>query len=331
VPVEVSLLMPFFNADRFIAEALESIQAQTETNWELIAIDDYSEDNSLEIIRNFAIHDKRIKIFSNQEKGILPALKLAFSKSKGKYIGRADADDIYPPQRLSKMVNLLKISPPKTIVTGMISYFSDNNVSRGYRKYEAWLNEINIGGITWSQIYRECVIASPNWLCSRAEMEKIGGFSDLDYPEDYDMVFKWYKNDFQVDCLAEVSLYWRDHPMRVSRISEAYQQKALFRLKIKRFLEIEKYTKLYLWGRGKKAKICASHLIGSGIDFHWMDLEERISSEKDSIPIEDFRITDLSNGAKLLIEVYSNPAQRRAMEDFLMGQNKMEGKDYWYL
>jgi glycosyltransferase involved in cell wall biosynthesis len=323
--------MPFFNAGRFIAEALESLQAQTHTNWELIAIDDYSQDNSLEIALNFAKKDKRIKIFNNKEKGILPALNLAFSKCKGKYLGRCDADDIYPPQRLDKMVNLLKLSPPKTIVTGMVSYFSDKNVSRDYRKYEAWLNETNISGMTWSQLYREGVIASPNWLCSRIEMEKIGAFSDLEYPENYDLTFKWYRHGFQVDCLAEISLYWRDHPMRVSRLSESYQQKALFRLKIKRFLEIEKYPKLYLWGRGKKAKICASLLIEGGVDFHWMDLEGQSSAEKESIPIEDFRITDLSNGAKLLIGVYANPAQKRSMEDFLMGQNKVEGKDYWYL
>ncbi|MGK0407190.1 MAG: hypothetical protein ACJAZH_001009 [Roseivirga sp.] len=62
-----------------------------------------------------------------------------------------------------------------------------------------------------------------------------------------------------------------------------------------------------------------------------MDLEGQSSTEKESIPIEDFRITDLSNGAKLLIGVYTNPAQKRTMEDFLMGQNKVEGKDYWYL
>tara|TARA_R110002050_G_scaffold154363_1_gene282230 strand:+ start:1898 stop:2869 length:972 start_codon:yes stop_codon:yes gene_type:complete len=323
--------MPFFNAGRFIAEALESIQAQSFGNWELIAIDDYSEDDSLEILQKFATKDERIKIFHNPEKGIVPALNYGFSQCRGKFISRCDADDIYPPERFSKMLNLIKISAPKTVVTGMVSYFSEKNVSRGYRKYEAWLNETNISGITWSQVYRECVIASPNWLCSKADLQEIGAFQGLEYPEDYDLVFKWYKNGFQVECLAEVSLYWREHPLRTSRLSEDYQQKAFFSLKLKRFLEIEKFTKLYLWGSGKKAKICASLLIEAGLNFSWMDLESQHSEEKESIPREDFRFTNLSNGAKLLIGIYPNPAQRRNIEDFLMGQNKIEGKDYWYL
>lgn len=331
MPVELSLIMPFFNAGRFIAEALESLQAQAFKNWELIAIDDYSEDDSLEILQKFATKDVRIKIFPNPEKGILSALNFGFSQCQGKYLSRCDADDIYPPERFGKMLNLIKSCGPKTVVTGMVSYFSEKNVSRGYRKYEAWLNEINISGIAWSQVYRECVIASPNWLCSRADLQEIGAFENLGYPEDYDLVFRWYQNGFQIECLAEVSLYWREHPLRTSRLSENYQQKAFFSLKLKRFLEIEKFSKLYLWGNGKKAKLCASLLIESGINFSWMDLESQHSEEKDSIPREDFRFTNLSNGAKLLIGIYPNPAQRRNIEDFLMGQNKIEGKDYWYL
>ena len=331
MPVELSLIMPFFNAERFIEETLLSLQGQTFSNWELIAIDDFSEDDSLAILQKFAAKDARIKIIQNLEKGIIPALNLAFKNCSGQYISRCDADDIYPAERFTKMVRQIKVSAPKTVITGMLSYFSDKSVSRAYRKHEAWLNEINISSITWSQIYRECVIASPNWLCSKADLQAIDAFKNLEYPEDYDLVFQWYKHGFQVECLAEISLYWREHPLRTSRLSEDYQQKAFFRLKIKRFLEIEKFTKLYLWGKGKKAKICASLLIESGLDFSWMDLKSHKPTDKEGIPIEDFRYTDLSNGAKLLIGVYPNPAQRRSIEDFLMGQNKIEGKDYWYL
>jgi len=331
VPVELSLIMPFFNAGRFIAEALMSIQEQTYSNWELIAIDDFSEDDSLNILQKFAAGDARIKIIQNLEKGIIPALNLAFEHCEGQYISRCDADDIYPNERLEMMVGRIKSRAPKTVITGMVSYFSDKSVSRQLRKHEAWLNEINICGATWSNVYRNCVIASPNWLCSKADMQEIGAFKNLEYPENYDLVFKWHKHGFDVECIGEISLYWREHPLRISHLSEDYQQKAFFSLKLKRFLEIEKFSKLYLWGNGKKAKLCASLLIESGLNFSWMDLESQHSEEKDSIPREDFRFTNLSNGAKLLIGIYPNPAQRRNIEDFLMGQNKIEGKDYWYL
>lgn len=328
---KLSLIMPFFNAGLYLAEALESLQAQSESSWELIAIDDFSEDESLAILKSFAEKDSRIKVFHNVEKGIVPALNLGFSHCQGTYIGRCDADDIYPPERLAQMRSLLERSAPKTVVTGMVSYFSDQNVSRGYRRYEAWLNETNIRGQSWAQVYRECVIASPNWLISREEFSEIGGFKGLSYPEDYDLVFRWYQAGFQVECVADVCLYWREHPLRTSRLSKHYQQKAFFALKIKRFLELESFNRLYLWGHGKKAKICAAHLKKAGVSFAWMDLKERSKKNKTGLKVQDYRLTDLSNGAKLLIGVYPDPSERRNIEDFLLSQNKIEGKDFWYL
>lgn len=331
MPAELSLIMPFFNAERFLAEALLSLQAQTYSNWELIAIDDFSEDDSLAILQKFAAEDARIKIIQNLEKGIIPALKLAFEHCEGQYISRCDADDIYPNERFAMMIERIKARAPKTVITGMVSYVSDKSVSRQFRKHEAWLNEINICGATWSNVYRSCVIASPNWLCSKADLQAIDAFKNLEYPENYDLVFQWYKHGFEVECIGEISLYWREHPLRISRLSEDYQQKAFFLLKIKRFLEIEKFTKLYLLGKGKKAKICASLLIEKGIDFNWINLKSDITVKKKETQVEDFRYADLSNGAKLLIDVYHNPAQIRSIEDFLMSQNKIEGKDYWYI
>ena len=229
------------------------------------------------------------------------------------------------------MLARIKTRAAKTVVTGMVSHFSDKNVSRALRKHEAWLNEINICSATWSNVYHDCVIASPNWVCAKADLMAIDGFQNLEYPENYDLVFKWYQHGFEVECIGEITLYWREHPLRHSRLSEDYQQKAFFRLKIKRFLEIEKFTKLYLWGKGKKAKTCASLLIEKGIDFSWMHLKSETLSNLEEEPNQDFRYTDLSNGAKLLIDVHHNPAQIRSIEDFLMAQNKIEGKDYWFL
>ncbi len=323
--------MPFFNSEKFLAEAIQSLQDQTFKNWELIAVNDYSEDKSLSILEKFAREDARIKILKNDEKGIIPALNLAFGHCTGTYVGRCDADDIYPNERLQMMLDRIKKRAAKTIITGMVSHFSDKSISRTLRKHEAWLNEINICSATWSNVYRDCVIASPNWICAKADLKAIGGFKNLEYPENYDLVFQWYKHGFEVECIGEITLYWREHPLRSSRIYEEYQQKSFFHLKIKRFLEIEKISKLYLWGQGKKAKVCASLLIEKGIDFNWMNLKSETSSQAEGEAKKDFRYTDLSNGAKLLIDVHHNPAQIRSIEDFLMSQNKIEGKDYWFL
>src|SRR5690606_4549742 len=137
----VSIIMPLKNASQWVEETIQSILKQTHEDWELIVVDDHSEDHSIEIVSNYVHQDNRIQLFKNASKGIIPALQLAFEKASGTYITRMDADDIMPVNRLKLMVEQLQNLPDKAIVTGKVKYFSDTAVSPGYLKYEQWLNE----------------------------------------------------------------------------------------------------------------------------------------------------------------------------------------------
>lgn len=324
--------MPFKNTEAFIGEAIESILQQSYKDWELVAVDDFSEDHSAEIVKGYAQRDARVRYFKNSEQGIIAALELALANSNSHYIGRFDSDDIMAEGRLDKMVSLLEKASPKTIVTGMVQYFSDRPISKGYEKYQQWLNEVNLGREQWTEVYRECVIASPNWLMLRSELLEISGFSGLSYPEDYDWCFRCYQAGFEVECLNSTTLYWREHPNRTSRNSEHYAQNAFFNLKIQRFLEIENFEQLVLWGSGRKARLTASILERNGTSFRWMDMEpakfpEGIMAKK----IEDFRSLKPERGLKLLVGVYPNPSQKKAIDDFLYSRHMNPGEDYWYL
>lgn len=329
---QVSLLMPFYQAGAYIREALLSLMEQSMSDWELIAIDDGSSDEGRFVVEELAADDPRIRLYINPEKGILPALQLGLKKARGTFIGRFDADDLLPPDRLKLMLDLLQGSASKTIVTGLVQYFSDNPISPGYVRYQDWINELNFRGQTWKDIYRECVIASPNWLMRRAELEAINGFNDLEYPEDYDWCFRCYQNQFEVQSLSSTTLLWREHPNRTSRHSDHYQQQAFFNLKIKRFLELESFGDLILWGTGRKARLSAAILRERQIRFRWMDLEpQRFPKGIQGVGIEDYRKLKAQPGLKLLIGVYPNPAQRQDLEAFLVSRHLELGKDYWYL
>lgn len=328
----VSLIMPFYQAGSYIRQALLSLMEQSLSDWELIAIDDGSSDEGRSIVEELAADDPRIRLFINAKKGILPALQLGLKRAQGTYIGRFDADDLLPPDRLKLMVNLLEGAAPKTIVTGLVQYFSDLPISPGYVRYQDWINELNLNGQSWEDLYRECVIASPNWLMRRAELERIKGFDDLEYPEDYDWCFRCYQNQFDVQCLSSTTLLWREHPKRTSRHSENYQQQAFFSLKIKRFLELERFTDLVLWGTGRKARLTAALLREANVTFRWMDLEpHRYPKGIQGIAIEDYRQLTAHPDLKLLIGVYPNPAQRQDLEAFLVSRHFSRGYDYWYL
>lgn len=268
----ISILMPVYNAGDFLSECLVSIVAQTFTNWELIAVDDFSTDQSLAILKEWEAKDPRILVLENSQKGIIPALQLAFKRSKGDYISRMDADDKMPVNKLELLMGVMPLDK-KTIVTGMVRYFSDSSVSEGYLRYETWLNSLIAAKNHWQNIYRECVIASPNWLVHRSCFEACFGFEQLNYPEDYDMVFKWFEHGFSVIGLPEVTHLWREHPNRTSRTVEAYQQKAFFQLKTRYFIQNHwANKKIQLIGGSEKGKLVATILLENNLDFDWFDV-----------------------------------------------------------
>lgn len=328
----VSIIMPVYNAAPFLADCLKSIQHQSYTNWELIAIDDFSTDASFKILEEASSFDSRIKIIKNRDKGIIPALSLALKNAKGIYITRMDADDIMPETRLSIMVEGMKSAPPKTVATGLVEYFSEAEVSPGYKTYQDWLNQNIEADNPWANVYRECIIASPCWMLRTEELEAICGFNGLEYPEDYDLVFRLYKNLFQIKALPELLLKWREHPARTSRNSEVYAQESFFKLKVKRFLEFEEpLENLILWGTGVKAKVTAKLLLEYSTPFTWMDLHpEKYPDGILGQAILPFRETEKMNEIKLIVAVYPPNKEKLKLEQYLGKLNLTEGLNYWY-
>lgn len=119
--------MPVYNAETFLAESIDSIIAQTYTDWELIIIDDSSTDGSRTIAEHYCAHDTRILVFTNtHEKGLAGALNCALSHVRGQYIARADADDINVPERLQIEYDYLQTHPEIAIVGSWYETFGNN-------------------------------------------------------------------------------------------------------------------------------------------------------------------------------------------------------------
>lgn len=105
----VSILIPTFNAEKFIKAAVESVQKQTYENWEMILVDDASTDETVKIIADFAQKDSRIKHYQLQtNSGNGFARNIALEKASGKYIAFLDADDLWFPEKLEKQIQFLK-------------------------------------------------------------------------------------------------------------------------------------------------------------------------------------------------------------------------------
>lgn len=115
----VSVLIPVYNAEKYLTEAINSVLSQTFSNFELICIDDGSTDNSLSILESFAKQDARVRIYSNVgNKGIAyTATKLA-KLARGQYLAKMDADDVMVTDRLAKQVSFLQANPDIVVVGG---------------------------------------------------------------------------------------------------------------------------------------------------------------------------------------------------------------------
>jgi glycosyltransferase involved in cell wall biosynthesis len=269
----ISILTPFKNAASYIGDTADSIFKQTFSDWEWILINDYSEENEEEILGSY-LKDPRIKLVPNSGKGIRDALVTGFKLANGTYTTRMDADDIMPENKLELFYSTL-LNTDVDIVTGKVRYFSGSGqISPGYLKYEAWLNERVDHGDFYGEIYRECTLSSGNWMMRTDLLKECGGFDALVYPEDYDLLFRWYSNGLSIKGIDEVTHLWREHPMRTSRNSKDYSQERFFDLKIRRFIENDlRDTPLILNGTGTKGRLTARILIEKGIPFEWVSAE----------------------------------------------------------
>ena len=87
------------------------------------------------------------------------------------------------------------------MATGLVKYFSETTLGDGYQKYEQWLNQLTLENRNFEDIYKECVIPSPAWMCHRDDLDNCGGFAQQQYPEDYDLCFRFYKNKLKYDFI----------------------------------------------------------------------------------------------------------------------------------
>ncbi len=317
---EISIILPCKNGASFLEETLHSIHKQSYEDWECIMVDDNSTDSSWEIMGQFSKLDERFSALKNSGKGVISALQCGYAHSKGNLITRMDADDLMPNDKLEQLRNELLKAGKGTVATGKVKYF--NTLGEGFIQYQNWLNKLIDQDSHWSQIYKECVIASPNWMIHRSDFDKIGGFNQEVYPEDYDLVFRMKAGGLKVKSTSEVTHLWRDHETRASRTSELYADNRFIPLKVNWFHKIDynPEKRPVLLGAGKKGKAVAKELNKLEIPFSW------ITNNPKKIGHEIYGVVlgELDNykfaGSQLLLAV-SSP------EDVLHIKNEFESSE----
>lgn len=132
----VSVVIPVHNGEKYIKESLDSCLEQTYGDIEIIIVDDKSEDNTLDILREYEAKNNKVKVLAiEKQNGLGNVLNIGIRSSGGKYIARMDADDIMIPDRIEKQVEYLENNPNCVAVGGQIDIINENSDTIGHRRY----------------------------------------------------------------------------------------------------------------------------------------------------------------------------------------------------
>jgi glycosyltransferase involved in cell wall biosynthesis len=189
----ISILLPVFNAERTLGEAIDSILNQSFLNFELLILLDGCTDESK--IISLLYKDPRIKIIESSNVGLVEILNLGISHAKGKYIARQDADDISMPNRLEVQVTIMESSNEIGMLGSWAQIFSDKNNAERFHRHPKTHNAITLFLLFDNPFVHSSIMIRGDVIKS------FGGYSALfsrNPPEDYDL---WVKVSRQFLCL----------------------------------------------------------------------------------------------------------------------------------
>lgn len=198
----ISIVLPVYNGERFLQDAINSVINQTYKEWELIIVNDCSTDKSLEIAQCFSSKDPRIRVISNEVNKKLPgSLNVGFSFAKGEYLTWTSDDNMYKPDALEKMITYLENNPNKALVRANYRIIDSEN-----NDVEAVvLPEPTRAGFLKKNIMGAC------FLYKREVHEKLKGYDEsLFLVEDYDFWVRALRY-FEFGYITEELYIYRVH------------------------------------------------------------------------------------------------------------------------
>ena len=174
-----SVILPVYNSEAFIKNAVESIMLQTFEDFELIIINDGSTDGTKLILEN--IKDERIKLVHQENKGLVDSLNHGLQIAKGNYIARMDADDYSYPQRLARQYEFIKQNPSIVLFSNYFNVIDENNnfiATRRLPLEDRFIREV---------INKWNPFCHPSAVFKRELALKVGGYPKKKYQEDWEL------------------------------------------------------------------------------------------------------------------------------------------------
>jgi len=213
--------MPVYNSRRYLSAAVESVLAQTFRDFELIAVDDGSTDDSFAILKGYAGRDERVRVITRANTGIVGALNDGLIVARGEFIARMDSDDLCVPERFDKQVAFLHEHPDHVLVASQVLLIDPEGAPLCPKRDTEYTHE----RIDWAHLHHRWPMVHPSVMMRREAVDGVGGYRDrFQWLEDLDLFLRLAEVG-KLASLPDVLLHYRLHTASVCHTREADQER----------------------------------------------------------------------------------------------------------
>ena len=274
---KISIIIPTYNSEKTIKETIASVQKQSFTDWELIIIDDGSEDNTVNVVRE--IDESRLRLFVYENGGVSVARNRGIAQSGGDYIAFLDADDLWDVDKLSSQIKALQLNPKAQVAYSWTNYIDESGklLFSGPRfSYQ--------GNVLKQLLQRNFLLNASNILLRRDALKLVPGFDpEFTYAADWDFYLRLAKN-FNFVLVPQYQIYYRQSANSMSTKIEEMRKQCLNALDLTfkdvpnelKYLKNISYSNFYLYCADLyRKKISANN--HNSLNEAWQNLQTAIA------------------------------------------------------
>ncbi len=336
---KVSIILPAYNAGRYIGEALDSIRGQSLREWELIVVDDGSTDDTASIVQAHAAENGRIRLIRSAHAGIVAALNRGVALARAAIIARMDSDDRSLPRRLELQVQLLEQAPELGVVSCKAHLFGETQQSGGLQRYLDWVNDMEGPEQIASGRFVDAPVLHPAVCFRRDLLKRHGTYREGNFPEDYELWLRWLEAGVRFSQVPEFLFEWRDHAHKLTRTHERYREQTLWQLKGQHLHQwccthLEHGRELWIWGAGRRTRSRLQYLSSLQQVFPlcaYIDVDPRkIGQRIEGIPVlAPDALT--ANPNAFVLGMVGSVGARDLIRSMLESTGRREGEDFLFL
>ncbi len=325
----VSVLLPVRAGGPLLLAAVGSILRQSVTDLELIVVDDGGNEPLLRELPR----DPRLRVVANAGSGLVAALNTAAGAARADYLARMDADDIALPVRLERQLGLLEAEPELGLVGAQVEIFTDaGTVLPGFQRYQAWLNSLTTDASIRREMFIESPIPHPTAVLRRSVFQRMGGYRNPPWAEDYDLWLRAYQTGINMAKPSGILLRWRDRPARLTRTDSRYSPR--------RFVQAKAYylrrtvlrrRAAVIWGAAPTGAALCDALVAAGVRVRaFIDIDpKKIGGRKRARPVWPPQAAAAVDDELILGAVGARGA-RADIRAALQAMDKQEGPDFLF-